>query len=163
MDNTSEKEYDKELSKNLIQYLSNIIDGNNATINDVKSIDYEVENITAELNIIWVFFGEYAESSKAGGSYIGESCNSIYELKNITNKLIEKAKFDKNLRIPFINTFKELERDGISKANENYLIKDFGNFSTKETCHTCNGKCKITCNSCGGNGKHRCNSWCIRK
>ena len=158
MDNTSEKEYDKELSKNLIQYLSNIIDGNNATINDVKSIDYEVENITAELNIIWVFFGEYAESSKAGGSYIGESCNSIYELKNITNKLIEKAKFDKNLRIPFINTFKELERDGISKANENYLIKDFGNFSTKETCHTCNGKCKITCNSCGGNGKHRCNS-----
>ena len=47
MDNTSEKEYDKELSKNLIQYLSNIIDGNNATINDVKSIDYEVENITA--------------------------------------------------------------------------------------------------------------------
>lgn len=59
MDNTSEKEYDKELSKNLIQYLSNIIDGNNATINDVKSIDYEVENITAELNIIWVFFGEY--------------------------------------------------------------------------------------------------------
>ena len=60
MDNTSEKEYDKELSKNLIQYLSNIIDGNNATINDVKSIDYEVENITAELNIIWVFFGEYA-------------------------------------------------------------------------------------------------------
>ena len=95
MDNTSEKEYDKELSKNLIQYLSNIIDGNNATINDVKSIDYEVENITAELNIIWVFFGEYSESSKAGGSYIGESCNSIYELKNITNKLIEKAKFDK--------------------------------------------------------------------
>ena len=158
MDNTSEKEYDKELSKNLIQYLSNIIDGNNATINDVKSIDYEVENITAELNIIWVFFGEYAESSKAGGSYIGESCNSIYELKNITNKLIEKAKFDKNLRIPFINTFKELERDGISKANKNYIIKDFGKFSTKETCHTCNGKCKITCNSCGGNGKHRCNS-----
>jgi len=157
MDNTSEKEYDKELSKNLIQYLSNIIDGNNATINDVKSIDYEVENITAELNIIWVFFGEYAESSKAGGSYIGESCNSIYELKNITNKLIEKAKFDKNLRIPFINTFKELERDGISKANKNYIIKDFGKFSTKETCHTCNGKCKITCNSCRGNGKHRCN------
>ncbi|WP_151949186.1 DnaJ-like cysteine-rich domain-containing protein [Aliarcobacter butzleri] len=158
MENTSEEEYDKELSKNLIQYLSNIIDGNNATINDVKSIDYEVENITAELNIIWVFFGEYTESSKAGGSYIGESCNSIYELENITDKLIEKAKFDKNLRIPFISTFKELERDGISKANENYLIKDFGNFSTKETCHTCNGKCKITCNSCGGNGKHRCNS-----
>jgi hypothetical protein len=62
MENTSEEEYDKELSKNLIQYLSNIIDGNNATINDVKSIDYEVENITAELNIIWVFFGEYSES-----------------------------------------------------------------------------------------------------
>ena len=77
MDNTSEKEYDKELSKNLIQYLSNIIDGNNATINDVKSIDYEVENITAEINIILVFFGEYAECFKAGGSYIGESCNSI--------------------------------------------------------------------------------------
>ena len=35
MENTSEEEYDKELSKNLIQYLSNIIDGNNATINDV--------------------------------------------------------------------------------------------------------------------------------
>ena len=59
MDNTSEKEYDKELSKNLIQYLSNIIDGNNATINDVKSIDYEVENIKAELNIICLFFDEY--------------------------------------------------------------------------------------------------------
>ena len=41
MDNTSEKKnMIKELSKNLIQYLSNIIDGNNATINDVKSIDY---------------------------------------------------------------------------------------------------------------------------
>ncbi len=158
MENTSEEEYDKELSKNLIQYLSNIIDGNNATINDVESIDYEVENITAELNIIWVFFGEYAESSRAGGSYIGKSCNSIYELEDITDELIKKAKFDKNLRIPFINTFKELERDGISKANENYLIKDFGNFSTEEICHTCNGKCKITCNSCSGNGKHRCSS-----
>ena len=39
MDNTSEKEYDKELSKNLIQYLSNIIDGNTLEKMRQKSLE----------------------------------------------------------------------------------------------------------------------------
>lgn len=151
-----EKQIGKKLSIDLIKQVSNILDGNNVTLDDIKIINYKTDYFEVELNIIWKFTIEYTENKSAGGTYIGIMCNSIEELEDITKELKYKVESDKNLRTEFIENFKELKRDAILKANKKYQIKEFGNFSAKKTCSNCNGKCKVKCNSCGGYGTHRC-------
>lgn len=149
----------QELSKNLIHQISNIIDGNQVTKNDLKPKDFETDYLVAHLYIEWTFFAEYKENSVAGGSYKGEAFNSVYELENKTKNLEKKAKFDKDLRASFVQNLHGYGREGILKSEGTHLINDFGKFSVKDICSTCNGSCKIRCNSCGGNGRQKC-SYC---
>lgn len=146
-----------ELSKELINQLSNIIDGNHVNKDDLKPLNSEIYDVEALLLISWTFSSDYQESRIAGGSIIGEACSSIYELERVTDKLDDIAKFDRELRSEFIDVLKECGREGILKSNQQYLIKDFGHFSVEETCSSCNGNGKIRCTSCGGNGRQRCN------
>jgi hypothetical protein len=148
----------KKLSNDFMNQLSNIIDGNNVTLNEIKMINYEIDNFEVLLNIVWKFMLEYNDTKSAGGSYIGTRCNTINDLEYITNELEYKVKTDKNLRTGFITNFTELGREGILNATKKNLIKKFGKFSVKDTCHNCNGKCKVKCNSCGGHGTHRCSN-----
>lgn len=153
---SQKKELDKKLSIDLMNQLSNILDGNNVTLDEIKTINYETDYFVVELNIVWEFMIEYSETKIAGGSYIGEKCNTVDDIEDITEELEKKVKYNKNLRTKFINDFRGLGREAILKSNKKYPIKEFGDFSAKETCSNCNGKCKVTCNSCGGQGKHRC-------
>ncbi len=159
MSNIENENFRQDLSKDLIRQLSNIIDGNHVSRNDLKPIQFESDIFTAQFYIEWIFFSEYKDSRVAGGSYRGKRCNSISELENVTYQLDQRAKFDKELRTPFIQSLKKHGRTGILKSDQKYAINNFGEFSAQEVCQTCDGSCKTRCRSCGGNGKQRC-SYC---
>ncbi len=158
MSTNQSQDKDQELSQSLIYHIANIIDGNQVTKSDIKDKGFETDDLDALLCIEWTFFSDYTDDRIAGGSYKGERCSSIYELDNITEKANNIAKYDKDLRVPFIKDLKKYEREGILKSEGTYQIKDFGKFSTKDVCNACNGSCNVRCNSCGGNGKQKCNS-----
>lgn len=158
MQTLQDEQFNKELSKDLMQQLINIIDGNHTTTEEIQPINYQVQPMRAELYITWVFFADYKENSVAGGSCLGTYCNSVYDLTDITSRLDNKAKYDKELRAPFIKSCKDAGRGGIPQADQTYKIKDFGMFSAKDTCHKCNGHGSVRCSSCGGSGKERCTS-----
>jgi len=157
MQTLQDEQFNQELSKDLMQKLINIIDGNHTTTEEIQSINYQVQPMKAQLEITWKFSGDHDDDkSVPGGSYIGIRCDSISDLKNITSQLYNQAAFDKKLRASFVQNFKELGRDGIPKANNTNIIYDFGKFSVKDTCHTCHGKGNVRCSSCGGSGKQSC-------
>lgn len=147
-----------QLSKHIINQISKLIDGNQAKAEDVKSNNYSSENIQISLNIFWTFSGIIEKDKIHTGSknVINHFNYDSKAFEHETNVLLEKAKYDIDLRKEFINTIYLADSDGISYATKEHLIKEFNSFSVFKKCNNCGGSGKVVCYACQGNGNKNC-------
>lgn len=143
------------LTDNFILQIQNLVDGHQASRNDVKKLDGQVYDIGFNLNITWHFHGEVTENSVAGGN--GSSIHfgdNKHHFEAHTMELLHLAQSDPEQRSQFIEKLYGLQGQGLNLTESKQLVKQFPEFSCVKTCTSCSGYGEVSCNC--GNGRETC-------
>lgn len=154
----ADKQHTNQLSKTLLNYVANLVDGNNATAKDVIDKGYKDSDGTVSLYTKWSFSAETNDSKTAGGSsanrHFGEN---VARFKEYSQNLINDANYDLSLRKNFINNLNSRGTNGILDASQSsYVVHNFATFSYHFDCGNCRGGGRVSCYSCSGGGTCIC-------
>lgn len=147
----------QSLSDNLIRQIGNLVEGNQARISDVKSIDYQTAKFRALLQIHWRFSAQLADQKIAGGSpYDQHFGSNLNRFNQHLSQLQQQAAEDLQLRQHFIENLMTQGKAGLAESQQMVVFHRFQPFSVHMDCQRCDGSGKVGCFSCHGRGRTSC-------
>lgn len=146
------------LSKDYINKIRNLVDGNNLSSEDVVDDGYFVDYATVKQEVIWTFSTYYSDNRIARGQALGINFNNNYnDFENHSKNIFNLANEDSRYKDWFLNYLISKDSLGILEADcsEKYIY-NFDAFSYIEYCTVCSGNGTYICDNCHGTCRATC-------
>lgn len=140
----------------LLNDLQNLIDGNQATADDLSVSDWSASTFSLTLSVNWLFFGHGDKQTKAGNHKQNICFADSQELDKHYQNLMNEASFGQSLRQNFLQNIRSLNKEALFEYQQTHTFYQFEPFSIYEDCSICHAAGEVSCTDCHGRGNKSC-------
>lgn len=149
----------QDLAGNLLLQIRNLVNGNQATAEDVIPQNHNGTDFIIHALADWRFYADSDDKISAGNAVAEIHFGSdTAAFKNHTAQLAHKVAHNRDLRIGFTDKLHNANGQGLAWTDNKHSLHRFPSYSVHEDCATCRGRGKVRCKSCGGRGRDNCSS-----
>lgn len=149
----------QDLAGNLLLQIRNLVNGNQATAEDVIPQNHSGTDFIIHALADWRFYAD-SDDQKSAGNAAAEihfgSDTAAFEAH--TTQLAHEVANNRDLRAGFTNKLRKANGQGLAWTDNKHSFHRFPSYSVREYCTTCRGSGKVRCKSCGGRGRNSCSS-----